>query len=548
MTKTNRLNICIISRKNLEKNTRITRQALALQDKGHHVTVIAGKRPYQEVLDKCKTIDFEILPPFTLQLISEKFGLQNLKRIVTDIKQHLKQTFKSLKAQPITTKAFVALIGLICAPALLGIGMFLYIAAFLFSFGVYALIKLQSLDIKEPPQVSFTQHVVKLKLIHLLKKLTYPYRSEIVNMVVKKHIKNLLKGKAFDVIQMHDSTVLFLLPTLKSDMPSAKIVFDAVEVFKERTLNATIKTKPNWLNRYLYKQQVKNMKQYTDKVLTFGPGAAKFYKTEYDIRKPDLIRNCRYFYNPKKKDTRIRQDAGLKANHKLVVITNSLYTGQGLEQVVDAMTMLDENIHIATVGWDGEGGAYTEKCLNIAKEKGVADRIHLMGQRTTEDLVPYISGGDIGIIPMQYNGTFNISYCMPNRVFELIMARLPIAATSLNCIKALVNQTGAGMVFDETDPKDIARVITKMLAKETLKTLKHDTEQTARLLCWENESRSYTRIIENVAKGNNGYEQEFFTDAYKIDSTYIENVLPKMGFPISEEDENHNTPISQKAA
>ena len=551
------LNICIVSRKKLDSNTRITRQARALRDAGHKVTVMAMTPPQEDVLNQSDGIDYEIVPWGTAGTKYEVFfnilrgdTVQNLKELkpeylIPNVKKHMKnirEVFRK-RLSVVGDILFFVLLGamaLVSAPIAVLALLILWPLCLLF----FAISRVQM-----PKGATFKTNfkdVLKLNILALLREVISPYLGEVYRFVLRDRGLQLLKEKNFDIIQAHDSYALWPVSQMKKKCSSVKTVFDAVEVFKELS-GRNFGNKPAWLMKYTYNRDIQIMTKEMDRIISFGPGAAEFMAEEYNLKKPDLIRNCRYFYPLEKKDTRIREDAGIKGNEKLVIILNTLYQGQGLEQVIEAMSYLDDSIHIATVGWDAEGGSYTDACLAEAKKRGVLDRLHLMGRRTTQDLIPYASGGDIGLMPRQHNGILNNWYSMPNRIFELIMARLPIAATSLPCIKDLIEKTGAGMVFDETKPKDIARVITEMLKPTVLKDLKNKTEQTARMLCWENESRSYVRIIENVAAGNTGYKQEFFTDAYDIDPEYLESVLKKLKLNISSDDQNKNLDIAKAA-
>jgi hypothetical protein len=75
------------------------------------------------------------------------------------------------------------------------------------------------------------------------------------------------------------------------------------------------------------------------------------------------------------------------------------------------------------------------------------------------DLSPYASGADVGIIPFPVSATLSISLTLPNKFYEMVMARLPIVKTDLPNIKLLVNRFGNGLVVDE---KNFGQVVSEI--------------------------------------------------------------------------------------
>ncbi len=75
------------------------------------------------------------------------------------------------------------------------------------------------------------------------------------------------------------------------------------------------------------------------------------------------------------------------------------------------------------------------------------------------------------------------------------MSRLPVASSRLPNIEAIVKDYGIGMIFDETDPLDMARVINIMLEQENLTRFNDAVNKAAQELCWETEGQKYVDFI-----------------------------------------------------
>ncbi len=275
---------------------------------------------------------------------------------------------------------------------------------------------------------------------------------------------------------------------------SCKTVYDAVEIPEDRS-GWTTSNVPEFVQR-LERWRISRIIRSVDRIMTVGDGLRDWTATRYGIAKPDVIRNCRYF-EAIAPDDAIRRDCGLMSEDRLALYLNSVYQGQGLEQFVESVAFLPSHIHIATLGPLVHAGF-----LEMLKEKiafsGCSERIHILEPKPPTEMIQYAAGADIGVIPRQ-NTSLNNYYSLPNRIFELIMARLPIAGPNLADMKTFIETNGIGMIFDETDPEDIARVIKLMLEDTKFADLKRDIESSAELYCWENEGRRYVDVIEETA-------------------------------------------------
>lgn len=302
-----------------------------------------------------------------------------------------------------------------------------------------------------------------------------------------------LAGRDFDCVQAHDSHALRAGWKIARGR-KARFVYDAVEIPDDRSGLAARQHDGLFfrLNSALEARIIRR----ADKIITVSDGLAQWTATRYGTERPELVRNCR-FYEDAGSDERIRRAIGLRDGECLALYLNSLYSGQGLEQLVQSFSFLPDHIHIATLGPVQEK-PIAEKLISLAESIGVANRFHILDPVSPTDVVSYASGADIGVIPRQ-NSCLNNAISLPNRVFELVMARLPIAAPSLPDMKNFVTEYGIGLSFDETDPKDIARIVSEMLRPERLGEFRTNVAAAARELCWENEGLRYRRILESVA-------------------------------------------------
>ena len=222
-------------------------------------------------------------------------------------------------------------------------------------------------------------------------------------------------------------------------------------------------------------------------------GLGRLLAETFGTAPPLLVRNCR-FYQERERNQTIRQDLNLAPDEPLLLYLNAVNIGLGLEQAIESLAFLPDNVHLATLGPipDEDFRANLEA---LADRLGFCGRVHFLPPRLPSEMIAYASGADLGLVPIQ-DISENFRLSLPNRVFELLMARLPMAVSSLPEIKNFVVEHGLGECFDETDPRDIAKLVGEMLKPERLAAYRAAADKAARRLCWEEEGKIYLELIE----------------------------------------------------
>jgi glycosyltransferase involved in cell wall biosynthesis len=129
--------------------------------------------------------------------------------------------------------------------------------------------------------------------------------------------------------------------------------------------------------------------------------------------------------------------------------------------------------------------AYEGRLQQLIGSLGLEDRVHLVKPVEREEVVSYIASADVGVIPIQ-KSCLNHIHISPNKLYEYIAARLPVATGDFPTVTPIVRGYGIGEIFDETSPQSIADTLKHMLANKAA--YKDALENCARSLCWENEA------------------------------------------------------------
>jgi glycosyltransferase involved in cell wall biosynthesis len=546
MDNSSSFNICILSRKDLNRITRVVRQAKVLREAGHNVTVVSLGIPHYELRETTPGIEYLAvrLDPLTKRVsrairkrnnsrvqkltqkannklttlnegankkllkINEKLrkkqrksiGLGNKlirKRLIQDrerIKKKILIDRERIKEKVIQHRERIkGKVGRKGERSRKGdwrgtwLGFKYVVFGIVFYLPVSVLFRRPGQSVKE----KYLQ-ICNQSFDDIVVNLVNAFRQFSASLDFAKQACLVLHGRKFHFCQAHDNYALYAAKLL-AIQSGAKIIYDAVEISEHRIGKGM--SEIEWIDkieRWIEGLIIRSAYH----VITVGPGLARWYAKRYRIKTPTIVRNCRFFipYVPQYK---IRSDSGLKESDRLAVWFGYAYPEQGLEQLIESVKYMTDSIHIAIIATiSPRHDEFMRKLTKMVSEnRYLYNRVHFLRPRDPNELLLYTSGADIGVIPRP-NTSLNIQYSLPNKLLEMIMARLPIATARLIDIVSLIEEYHIGDVFDETSPEDIARVIQAMLAPATYAALKANVINAAKELCWEKESEKYLAIFQ----------------------------------------------------
>ncbi len=274
--------------------------------------------------------------------------------------------------------------------------------------------------------------------------------------------------ETYDVIHCHDVVALIAGAKMKKLQPRAKIVWDAHEVYEDL---ASSDRRSGANTRKL----IKRCERCVDAFVTINDSIARFYQKHYRLPKAAVIMNATTHAGPVHNDGRLRRAAGLSLNRKIMIFQGGLSPKRGLTVLAEAAFDLPEPWSIVIMGWgplETHLRQIAEK-VNLGRAPG-SERIAFVEAAPQEELVHLTAGADLGIIPYEDHG-LNHRYCTPNKLWEFPNAGVPIVATALDEMEAMISAWGTGFLMPRNiRPLDIV---------ELLEGLKHDRILEARRNC-----------------------------------------------------------------
>ncbi|HEX7412574.1 MAG TPA: glycosyltransferase [Bacteroidia bacterium] len=185
-----------------------------------------------------------------------------------------------------------------------------------------------------------------------------------------------------------------------------------------------------------------------------------------------------------------RAELNLPADKKIILLQGAgINVQRGAEEAVDAMHYVDKAILLIIGG--GDVICLLEK---MAQEADLKDKVFLLPKMKPEELYHYTCNADIGL---SLDKATNINYqlSLPNKLFDYVLAGVPVLASPLKEIKSFIDTYKVGICIEEHDAKHIADKINYMLTSADYVTWKANTKIAAQENSWEKEKQVWIELI-----------------------------------------------------
>ncbi len=218
-----------------------------------------------------------------------------------------------------------------------------------------------------------------------------------------------------------------------------------------------------------------------DKVLVTGDGDAEFLQEYYKISNTVVVRNLPLEQKPTAPKN-FRKMLGIPEDNTILLYQGVILEGRGFEPLLNAMKDI-EQCSLVVLGT----GIFQSKFENIAKTLGIESRVYFLGNIEQSELINYTAGADVGVSLIE-NISKSYYYALPNKLFEYIMAELPVLVSNLPQMKKIVTDHKVGEVVNLEDINELKESIKKFTSnKEKLKIYKQNTRPASSELNWQKE-------------------------------------------------------------
>lgn len=250
-------------------------------------------------------------------------------------------------------------------------------------------------------------------------------------------------------INCHSITTLILGVLLKY-VTGAVLVYDTHELETETNgLKGLRKLATKLVERALIHR--------VDFCLFVGRAIEQWYLTTYGLSNTTVVYNYPHFQNIERTDY-FRTIFAIPSTQPIFLYQGAIAPGRGIESLVAAFAEVPTQAAMVVMGYGSLVDwlkAQTIQFKNIFYHPAVPP----------ERLLEYTSAADYGLSVIEAT-SLSYDYCMPNKLFEYLMAKIPVLVSPTQEQKNFVERFGVGEVAENTSPQAIKTAVFQLLNRD----------------------------------------------------------------------------------
>jgi glycosyltransferase involved in cell wall biosynthesis len=155
-------------------------------------------------------------------------------------------------------------------------------------------------------------------------------------------------------------------------------------------------------------------------------------------------------------DPRVRE---LAARGPVICTITQLRPGKGVETLIDALPAVVARHPLLQVAIAGDG-PLRESLASRAREQGVADAIHFLGEHA--DPIAVLRGADLFLLS-------SWAESFPYAILEAMAVRLPVVSSDVGGIPEAITDRESGLLVPAKDAAATARALIELLDRDELR-------------------------------------------------------------------------------
>lgn len=262
----------------------------------------------------------------------------------------------------------------------------------------------------------------------------------------------------------------------------AKLVYDAHELETERNgLHGVRKKLSVILERFIIR--------YVDLTIVVGESIADYYQNMYAIDRPTVVMN-----SPEKKDISLqnifRNKLKIFQESKIFLYQGNLSKGRSIEMLCAAFAAISDNTNVIIFMGYGELEEYVksqaEKSANIYFHPAVPP----------DEVLDYTASADVGLCLIEpICKSYFLS--LPNKLFEYLMAGLPLIVLNSYEQEKLVSDENLGIVIQDMSIEAIQKAIYSIASPSYYAT---NIERVRSIYNWEEQEKVMIAAYDKMLK------------------------------------------------
>jgi glycosyltransferase involved in cell wall biosynthesis len=286
--------------------------------------------------------------------------------------------------------------------------------------------------------------------------------------------------KALACVNCHSLTTLLLGVSLKR-ATGARLIYDAHELETETSgLGGIRKIGAKILERALIGR--------ADYSIFVGKAIDDWYRTRYGLTRSAVIYNAPAFADIAPTD-RFRESFGIARSVPVFLYQGVISEARGVPKLIEAFAALAGRAALVIMGYGDLAGWVKEQAArhpNVFYHPAVPP----------DELLEYTAAADYGLSVIEAT-SLSYEYCMPNKLFEYVMARKPVLVSPTREQREFVERYGVGEVTRDTSPTAIREGVERLLAHHS-SVFAMALDKARHEFAWERQEMTLSRIYVEI--------------------------------------------------
>ena len=292
-----------------------------------------------------------------------------------------------------------------------------------------------------------------------------------------------------DYVWANDLNTLYVA-FLISKTCRSKLIYDSHEIFTEGLTFRSLSK----IQRYFLRNSEKNIIKNVDAVVVTTDLRAEFLRKKYSLDKVWTIKNCHKLVSNIRTEDLFRKEFKIPDTAMIFLYQGLIHRKRGIFTLVDSISKINDAVLILM----GDGNSKQE-LFNYIVDNKMEHKIFVKDSVPMDSLIHYTASADVGF-QLLLNSGFNHYSTISNKVFEYIMAEIPIIASDFPELRKLIKGNEIGMVVDPGNTSEIIKVIQKMISKkDKFIEYKKNLRKLKITYSWENEEKSIFKIFNGIS-------------------------------------------------
>jgi glycosyltransferase involved in cell wall biosynthesis len=277
-------------------------------------------------------------------------------------------------------------------------------------------------------------------------------------------------------INCHSISTLPLGVMLKR-RTGARLVYDAHELETETNGLAGLR---QFLTRLVERMLIGQ----ADHCIFVGQAIEQWYVRKYGLVNTTVLYNCPPS-RPVKPAEHFRKAFSIPAATPIFLYQGFIGEGRGMRILVEAFAGLAGRAALVVMGY----GPLADWIAEQAKRH---PGIHFHPAVAPDSLLDFTAAADFGLSVIETT-SLSYEYCLPNKLFEYVMANKPVLVSPTYEQSEFVRRHGIGEVACDTTPAAIRTSALRLLARDP-RPLQAALARTAKDFCWEGQEATLKAV------------------------------------------------------